>query len=87
MCLGAENKGKEKGHSTLIEPFCIVEAGDYPIGGENHTAFVQQFLIGRTAVTNRQYLDYLEATQHSNPLRSDLGLSEIFCDLPAVDLS
>src|SRR5215831_8016754 len=87
MCLRAENRGKDKGHSTLIDPLCFVEAGDYPIGGENHTAFVQQFLIGRTPVTNRQYLDYLEATQHSDSLRSDLGLSEILGDLPAVDLS
>jgi formylglycine-generating enzyme required for sulfatase activity len=87
MCLRAENRGKEKGHSTLIDRFCFVEAGDYPIGGENHTTFVHQFLIGKTPVTNRQYLEYLEATQHSDPLRSDLGLSEILGDLPAVDLS
>jgi iron(II)-dependent oxidoreductase len=80
-------RGKETVRSIPDEAPCIVEGGDYPIGGENRATFVELFLIGRTPVTNRQYAQYLEAIQRSDPRRSDWALSEIFCDLPAVDLS
>jgi formylglycine-generating enzyme required for sulfatase activity len=80
-------RGKETVRSIPDEAPCIVEGGDYPIGGENRATFVELFLIGRSPVTNRQYAQYLEAIQRSDPRRSDWALSEIFCDLPAVDLS
>jgi hypothetical protein len=54
-------RGKETVRSIPDEAPCIVEGGDYPIGGENRATFVELFLIGRTPVTNRQYAQYLEA--------------------------
>ena len=87
MVLGSESRVDGEGYRVPVEGFCFVEAGDYPVGGENHTVFVKRFLIGRTPVTNRQFGRYLEATQRSDPHRSDWALSEIFCDLPAVDVS
>jgi formylglycine-generating enzyme required for sulfatase activity len=71
MALGVESRADEEGYPVPVEGFCFVEAGDYPVGGENHTVFVERFLIGRTPVTNRQFGRYLEATQRSDPHRSD----------------
>jgi hypothetical protein len=47
MVLGVENRVDGE-VVLLVERFCFVEAGDYPVGGDNHTVFVEPFLIGRT---------------------------------------
>jgi len=62
---GIARREKETVCSIPNETLCIVDGGDYPIGGENRATFVEPFLIGRTPVTNRQYAQYLEAIQRS----------------------
>jgi formylglycine-generating enzyme required for sulfatase activity len=87
MVGGIARRGDETVRSIPDGTLCFVEGGDYPIGGESRAAFVEPFLIGKTPVTNRQFLGYLEDAGGGDRRRSDLGLSEIFGDLPAVDLS
>ena len=86
MLPGAESRARGRGPPDLIDRFCLVEGGDYPVG-ENDTVFVEQFLIGKTPITNREYAGYLEDAGCLDTRRSALALSEIFGDLPAVDIS
>ena len=83
----AESKAHGTGPPGLIDGFCFVEGGNYLVGGENDSAFVEEFLIGKTPITNREYAGYLENALCIDARRSALALSEIFCDLPAVDVS
>jgi formylglycine-generating enzyme required for sulfatase activity len=83
----AESKAHGRRSRSLTNGFCFVERGDYPIGEKNETVFVEQFLIGKTLITNREYAGYLEDARCNDTRRSALALSEIFGDLPAVDVS
>ena len=84
---GSQDGGRRQFGRSRTRRYASSRAGTTLSAEENRATFVEPFLIGRTPVTNRQYAQYLEAIQRSDSRRSDWALSEIFCDLPAVDLS